>query len=187
MLEKLGRLGAVSAHLSPPDHQFQQTEWYPISFMSPKLQQTRHLNAVGDGWHRACHNSATDPCPQAISPGEVFSALGQMKLGTTPGYDFAHQHLRTKALTWLGDFFTGMIWENPKDLRQMTKPWQNLTKMLPQLCDFSICGTLEKHLLTYLHLAASYRPILLLSGWNAAYDTIWHSGFLYKLSKCLPF
>jgi len=45
---------------------------------------------VCDGWHQARQNFATDPCPQAISPGEVVSALGQMKLGTAPLYDIVH-------------------------------------------------------------------------------------------------
>jgi len=48
---------------------------------------------VRDGWHQARQNSATDPCRQAISPGEVVSALGRMKLGTGPGCDLVHPEL----------------------------------------------------------------------------------------------
>ena len=63
---------------------------------------------------QACQNFATDPCPQAISEGEGVSALGRMKLGTAPGYDLVHpeflKHLGPKALTWLADLFTRMIW-----------------------------------------------------------------------------
>jgi len=40
------------------------------------------LRKVRNVWHQACQNFATDRRPQAISPGEVVSALGQMKLGT---------------------------------------------------------------------------------------------------------
>jgi len=41
--------------------------------------------------------------------------LGRMKLGTAPGYVLVHpeflKHLGPKALTWLADLFTRMIWE----------------------------------------------------------------------------
>ena len=80
---------------------------------------------VRDGWHQARQNSATDPPRfQAISPGEVVSALGRMRLGTAPAYDFVHpeflKQLGPKAFTWLADLFTKMIWEQkiPKIWRQ---------------------------------------------------------------------
>ena len=95
---------------------------------------------VRNGWHQARQNSATDPRSPAISPGEVVSALGQTKLGTAPGYDLVYseflKHLGPKALTWLADLFTRMIWEQriPKIWRQakimaLAKPGKD-----PQIC-----------------------------------------------------
>jgi len=79
----------------------------------------------------------------------VVSALGQTKLGTAPGYDLVYseflKHLGPKALTWLADLFTRMIWEQriPKIWRQakimaLAKPGKDP------------------------HLAASYPPVSLL-------------------------
>ena len=54
----------------------------------------------------------------------MVSALGRIKLGTAPGYDLVHpellKHLGPKALAWLADLFTRMIWEQriPKVWRQ---------------------------------------------------------------------
>jgi len=80
-----------SALLNPPDHQSQHTKWHPISSWSPKAPANKAFKRkVCDGWHQARQNFATDPCPQAISPGEVVSALGQTKLGTAPLYDIVH-------------------------------------------------------------------------------------------------
>jgi len=104
---------------------------------------------VRNGWHQARQNSATDPRSPAISPDEVVSALGQTKLGTAPGYDLVYseflKHLGPKALTWLADLFTRMIWEQriPKIWRQakimaLAKPGKDP------------------------HLAASYPPVSLL-------------------------
>ena len=45
---------------------------------------------VRDGWRQARKNSATDPRPREISPDEVVSALGRMKLGTAPGLSLIH-------------------------------------------------------------------------------------------------
>ena len=45
LARRAGLFSAVSvlpsALLNPPDHQFQQKKWHPISSRSPKLQQTR--------------------------------------------------------------------------------------------------------------------------------------------------
>ena len=103
---------------------------------------------VCDGWHQAHQNSAEDLRFQAILPGEGVSALGQMKFGTAPGYDFVHlvflKHLGPSALTWLADLFTRMTWEQriPKIWRQakivaLAKPYKDA------------------------HLAASYRLVSL--------------------------
>jgi len=105
---------------------------------------------VCDGRHQARQNSATDPRPQAISPGDVVSALGRMKLGTAPGYDLVHpeflKHLGPKALTWLADLFTRMTWE-----QRIPKIWRpvKITALAKPGKD--------------PHLAASYQPISLLS------------------------
>ena len=70
-----------------------------------------------------------------------------MKLRTATGYDLVHpeflKHLGPKALTWLANLFTRMIWgtDNPKNLE-----------------------TSEDHSLGKdPHLAASYPPVSLLS------------------------
>jgi len=78
---------------------------------------------VHDGWCQACRNFAMDPCLQAFSPGKVASALGLLKLGTTPGYDLIHseflKHLGPKVLAWLADLFTRMVWEH-----RISKIWR---------------------------------------------------------------
>jgi len=59
-----------------------------------------------------------------ISPGELVMAVGRMKLGTAPGYDLIHpqflKHLGPKALIWLADLFTRMIWE-----QRIPKIWRH--------------------------------------------------------------
>jgi len=137
-----------SALLNLPDHQSQQTNWHPISSRSPKLQQTR-LSSVKYATDGTRHiKTAEDLRFQAILPGEGVSALGQMKFGTAPGYDFVHlvflKHLGPSALTWLADLFTRMTWEQriPKIWRQakivaLAKPYKDA------------------------HLAASYRLVSL--------------------------
>ena len=103
---------------------------------------------VRDGWHQARQNFATDPRPQAISPGAVVSALGRMKFGTDPGYDLVYpeflKHLGPKALTWLADLFTRMIWKQriPKIWKQaLAKPSKDphLAARYPPISLLSVC------------------------------------------------
>ena len=140
-----------SALLNPPDHQSQQTKWHPISSRSPKLQQTTRLSdvkyTVHDGWHQARQNFATEPRPQAISPGEVVSALGRMKLGTDQDMLCPPKVPKTSgSQSRLADLFTKMTWE-----QRIRKIWrQAKTIALANLAKIP-------------HLAASYRPISLQS------------------------
>ena len=103
-----------------------------------------------NGWHQARQNSATDPHPQAISPGEVVSDFGRMKLGTAPGYDLVHprflKHLGPKELTWLADLCITMSWE------------QRISKIWRQAKIVALAKPGKDP-----HLAASRRPISLLS------------------------
>jgi len=60
-----------------------------------------------------------------------------MKLGTTPGHDLVHpellKHLGPKALTWLADLFTRMIWK-----QRIPKIWQNVAKIHILLMEHTI-------------------------------------------------
>ena len=73
-----------------------------------------------------------------------------MKRRTSPGYDFVHpeflKDLGPKTLTWLANLFTGMIWE------------QRISKIWRQAKIIALAKPGKDP-----HLAASYRPILLLS------------------------
>ena len=121
-------------------------------------------NKVCDGWHQARQNFASDPRPKAISPGRVVSALGRMNLGTAhcPGYDLVHQEflkrLGPKALTWLADLFTRMMWEQriPKICRQvkiiaLAKPGKDpdLAASYRPISLLSICYKLLKHIILH--------------------------------------
>jgi len=83
-------LHCLSIAQCPPQSARPPVSAYKVAFhlvqvtKAPANKAFKHK--VCDGWHQACQNFATVPCPQAISPCEMVGALGQMKLGTAPGY-----------------------------------------------------------------------------------------------------
>jgi len=66
-----------SALLNPLDHQSQQTVASHLVQVAKAPANKAFERQVRDGWHQAHQNFATEPRPQAISPGEVVSAWGE--------------------------------------------------------------------------------------------------------------
>ena len=196
-------------------------------------KERRHERNVRDGWRQYLRSQSISNPPKAFSIEEVTSSIKHVKLGTAPGYDNVHpeflKHLGPKGLAWLAHFFTRVTHESriPKIWRQakviaLEKPGkdphlaasyrpisllsvcykllervvlQRISPQVEQLLSPDQAGfrrgrcTSEQVAALTTHIENGFQNNLktgtVFLDLTAAYDTIWHTGLLFKLSKVM--